>query len=35
MGDRFDMVCPPAANNVIAKTFLEDSHKFINNHEKR
>jgi hypothetical protein len=34
MGDRFDLVSPPTANKVIAKTFLEDSHNIINNHEK-
>jgi hypothetical protein len=34
MGDKFDLVSPPTANRVIAKTSLEDSHNIINNHEK-
>jgi hypothetical protein len=35
MGDRFDLTSPPlTANKVIAKTFFEDSHNIINNHEK-
>jgi hypothetical protein len=34
MGDRFDLLRPPAANKVIAKAFLEDSHDIIINHEK-
>jgi hypothetical protein len=33
MGDKFDLVSPPKANKVIAKTFLEDSYNIINNHE--
>jgi hypothetical protein len=32
--DRVDLVSPPTANKVIAKTFLEDSHDIINNYEK-
>jgi hypothetical protein len=31
MGDRFDLVSPPTANKVIAKTFLQDSSNIINN----
>jgi hypothetical protein len=31
MGDRFDLVSPPTANKVIAKTFLQDSYNIINN----
>jgi hypothetical protein len=34
MGDKFDLISPPTANKVIAKTFLEDSYNIINNHEK-
>jgi hypothetical protein len=34
MGDKFDLVSPPTANKVIAKTSLEDSYNIINNHEK-
>jgi hypothetical protein len=34
MGDKFDLVSPPTANKVIAKTFLEDSYNIINNVKK-
>lgn len=34
MRDIFDLICPPTVNKVIVKTFLEDSHNIINNHEK-
>jgi hypothetical protein len=34
MGDKIDLIIPPPANKVIAKTSLEDSYNIINNHEK-
>jgi hypothetical protein len=33
MRDRFDLICPPIANKVIAYTFYEDTYN-INNDEK-
>jgi hypothetical protein len=32
MGEKFELVSPPRANQVIAKTIVEDFYDIINNH---